>query len=84
MNKGGLVFFYTLMLGVLVIVLALALASPTKFFIDSARNDTNCSAPATDYDQGACIALDIMKPMIIGGTILVGIAILAARQWLSR
>jgi len=40
MNNQAQVFFYTLMLGILVIMLALSLAGPLKDTIDDVRNST--------------------------------------------
>lgn len=83
MNKKGLAFFYTFMLGFSIIVLGIALATPVKQIIDNARNSTelNCVAPATDFDQALCWGLDILKFGYVGFVILTGFAIIAARKW---
>ena len=67
------------MLGTTIIVLGLALAQPIQQFIDSARTDMNCAAPVDDYYTATCYALDIMKPLVAGGIILVGIAVIGAK-----
>lgn len=83
MNNQGLVFFYTFMLGITVIVLGIALATPLTQVITNAMTSTelNCSAPATDYEQATCWFLDIIKPLIVGFFILLGFAILIARRY---
>ena len=54
-NKKGQVFFYALMLGILIIVLALALAGPIKTTVDGARaatNQTNYTYEQAGVDGG--------------------------------
>lgn len=84
-NKGQ-VFFYTFMLGIVVIVLALALAFPIKQATDTARSDSggdftglNCSSPASTYDRGACLITDITLPYFFLGLLAIGGAIIGAR-----
>ena len=83
MNKKGLTFFYTFMLGITVIVLGIALASPIREVIYNSMNSTelDCSAPADIYEQSTCWFLDIMKPLIIGFFILLGFAIMTAKRY---
>ena len=40
LNNKAQVFFYSLMLGIIIIVLALAFSGPVKDIVDSARNGT--------------------------------------------
>ena len=84
MNKKGLVFFYTLMLGITIIVLGIALAYPFKVIIDEKMTEMTCSTPASDWDQALCWILDILKPVITGGFIFIGFAILFAKSYISR
>ena len=83
MNKKGQVIFYGFMLGIVVIVLALALAPPVKEFIDDARNTTtgmDCgNSSISDFDKAACIAVDLNGWYFIGGLIMIGGIIIGAR-----
>jgi len=88
LNKKGQVFIYSLMLGLIVLVLALALAGPVKDTIDSARNGTtdegqlglNCSSTTiSNFDKGACIVSDLTIFHFIGGLVFIAGAVLTAR-----
>ncbi len=88
MEKKGQVFFFTLMLGITFIVLALALAGPTRSFIDSYRaNITDEGQPGLDcqndsisnFDKGACIVTDLSIFHFIGGLIFLAGAVITAR-----
>ena len=80
MNNKGQVVIYTLMLGVVLIILALALAPALKVFSDTARADStdtqiglNCSNPnLDDYYKGTCVVQDLNTPYFVG--IVLGIA----------
>ena len=80
MNKGGITIFYTLMLGIIIVVVGIALASPIKVFMDEQMTSMTCSSPASDLDQALCWIFDIEKPLITGGIILAGIAVVAAAR----
>jgi len=87
MNSKGQVVFYGMMLAVIIMVLALALAPVVKDFTDSARNTTtniggqglDCSnASISDYDQGACMIVDLTLPYFIGCLVFIaGVVIIA-------
>lgn len=88
MNNKGIGFFYTLMLGVTIIILGLALNTPIKQFVDSARNETtllgsdgmNCTNPEiTNFDDATCTALDMIKFLGGGILILIGIVVIGAK-----
>ena len=79
MNNKGITFLFLLMLGTTIIVLGLALAQPIKEFVDTARTEMNCAAPVDKYYEATCYGLDILKPLITGGIILVGIAVITAK-----
>jgi hypothetical protein len=87
MNKRGSVLFYSLMLGITVLVLALALASPTKTFIEDARNQTvgdtiglDCdNSSISNFDKATCVATDITLPYFIGGLIFIAGALVTAK-----
>ena len=73
MNRKGQVLFYTLMLSALILVVALALARPTKEVVNSTTSEMNCSMPDTlsEYDQATCYGYDILLWFFI----LLGIAL---------
>ena len=80
MNNRGQVFFYTLMLGVIIIVLALALSSPVKQFVDSARGPSSDTAVGldcgntsiSDFNKSQCLLTDLATPYFFWG--LIGLA----------
>ena len=74
-----MVFLYRLMLGMLIVVLGIALAYPTKAPIDDAMTNLTCDTPATDFDQAACWAMDGIKFLFVGGVIFIGFYIIANR-----
>lgn len=84
MNNRGLTFFYTFMLGMLIIVAGIAFATPIKNVIDDARTSTelDCSAPSTNFDQGLCWLLDGIKFAYTAVIILIGIAIIVAKRYI--
>lgn len=88
MNNNGQVMFFTFMLALTVLVLALALAFPVKEAIDNATNYTNSStvsnldcnnASISTFDKGTCIVADLSMFYFIGGLIFLAGTILAAR-----
>ena len=87
MNIKGQVFFALFMIGIVVIILALALAPVLKERVDSVRNATydgdlsglNCTSPNNDFDRGTCILVDMSLPYFIGGLIFIGGAFLTAK-----
>jgi len=88
LNNNGQVFFYTLMLGILVLVLALALAGPVKDIVDSARNQTtdegvpglDCTnSSISNFDKGTCVIVDLTIFHFIGGLIFIAGAVIIAR-----
>jgi len=52
MNKNGQVLFFTLMIGLTVLVLALGLAFPVKQSVDNARNSTQTTNITYDIGNG--------------------------------
>ena len=80
MNKRGITFFYTLCLGITIIVLGLALAYPIKQSVDISRDNMNCTSESLSiYDEATCTGLDLLKPLITGGIILIGVACITAK-----
>ena len=85
-NNKGQVIFYTFMLGLVIAILALALAPALQSQITDARNVSTDSSVGLDcdnssisnFDKAACVASDITLPYFIGfllffaGAIVVG------------
>lgn len=92
MNKKGITFFLTLMIGVCVIILALSFAPIVKDFNDNARNTTtwdganglDCSnVSITDFQSAACIGNDIITSSFIGILIAIGLAVMVGKAMFS-
>ena len=88
LNKKGQVFFYTLMLGIVIIVLALALGTPVKDMVDSARNETTDEGQAgldctnttiSDFNKGACVVADLTIFHFVGGLLFIAGAVIIAK-----
>lgn len=79
MNKRGVVFFYTLMVGICIIILGIAFAPAIKQVIDESMTQLTCSTPANDFDQATCWYMDMQKLAFVGGAIFIGIAVIGAR-----
>ena len=87
MNNKGQVMMYGLMLGIVIIIMALAFSGPVKTFVDNARNTTSelgdgmdCSnASITDFTKAACLSSDISLPFFIGTLIFIGGLIITAK-----
>lgn len=85
-NKGQVVVF-GLMMGVVIIILALALAGPIKQSVDTARNTTtesgepglDCTnSSITQEQKAACVAADLtLFYFVIGLIFIAGIVITA-------
>lgn len=75
---------YTLMLGMLLIVVGIALFTPLKLVNDQAMDSSelNCSAPATDYDQSLCWWMQIQKFFYPSLIVFIGVSILVARRYI--
>ena len=81
-DKKGQVMFYGLMLGITILVLALALAGPIRTSVDEARNNDNmdCSNESiSSFDKAACITADLSIFHFVGGLIFIAGAIVTAR-----
>jgi len=82
MNNKAQVLIFSLMLGVTMIVLILALAGPIKTQIDATRNATglNCTNPAiTSFDKATCVVVDINMAYFIGGVLFIAGAVIGAK-----
>lgn len=87
MNGRGQVFFFTIMLGIVFIILGLAFAPTIKTFTDDAMNSTtdtrvglDCSnSTISDYDKANCVFVDLLNPYFVGFLIFAGGAIVGAK-----
>ena len=88
MEKRGSIVIYSLMVGLVIIILALALAPAVQDFTDSARNETtdsgtqglNCSSDSiSNFDKATCVATDLTLLYFIGGVVFIGGAIVGSR-----
>jgi hypothetical protein len=82
MNNKASVLIYGLILGLTVIVTALALAPSVQDFTDISMNATNmdCSNESiSNFDKAACIAVDLNLFYFIGALILIGGIIVTAK-----
>jgi len=86
-NKKASVMIYSVMLGVVVIILALALAPAGKQVIGSAMNVTvgdsigmDCgNSSISNFDKATCTAVDITLPYFIGFLLFLSGAIVVGR-----
>ena len=77
---------YMLMLGLVIIILALALAPAGKSFIDSAMGTTtadfiglDCATTTNNFVKGTCTILDFSLVYFFGGLIFIGGGIISAK-----
>lgn len=77
MNNNGQVFFFTLMLGVILLLFALAIAQPYREITDDARAELDCANTSiSDYDKNTCLITDINQPLFIGFLIFLALAVI--------
>lgn len=86
MNKNGQTWAYAIMLSMVLIILVLALASPTKTFIDNAMGNSTadfiglgCDSPSSNFVAGTCTILDFSLAYVIGGMLLIAVGVIGAR-----
>lgn len=82
LNKNGQVIFFSLMLGIVIIVLALALATPIKERVEEAMNPSNLdcgNSSISNFDKGACLVADLTMFHFIAALIIIAGAIIGAR-----
>lgn len=85
MNKSAQAFYF-MMIGICVIILALAFAPVLKASVDDARgNQTStheglsCDSITNDWQRGICFGSDIILPYFTFGLIGIAIAIIGAK-----
>ena len=87
MDSQGQVFFVTMMVALVFIILGLSFAPVIKEFTDDARNSTSdtrvgldCSnSSISDYDKANCLFVDYMNPYFVGFLIFAAGAIITAK-----
>ncbi len=87
MNKKGSVVIYGLCLGLLVLILALALAPSVQYTTDSAMNATSGDTTGLDCDNSSisnfnkatCVATDISLFWFIGSLIFIAGVIITSK-----
>lgn len=88
MNKLGVSFFLSMMLGVCIIIFGLALLPVIKDFNEDARNVTtadgatglDCSnSSISDFQSAACLSNDITTYAFGGLLIAIGLAVMVGR-----
>lgn len=86
-NNKGQIFFYTLMLSAVVIVLALALAVPVKQTVDDARSPSDnesvgldCNnSTISDFQQAQCLLTDLATPYFFFGFLAIAGVVIGAK-----
>jgi len=87
-NKRGMgMWAYGMMLGLVIIILALALAPVGQEFVNNAMNAStsdmiglDCSnASISNFDKGTCVITDFSVAYFFGGLIFIGGAVVAAK-----
>ena len=87
MNKNGSVVIYTMMIGMLIIILGLALAPSVQDTISNAMNPTSENSIGLDcnnesisnFDKAACVGTDLTLFYFIGSLIFIGGLIITAK-----
>jgi hypothetical protein len=89
-NKQGQVIIYGLMLGIVIVILAIAFSQPIDQFVKNARNQTSefggmdCSNTSiNDYQKEACLATDLSLPIFIGIVLFIGGAVITVKYILQ-
>ncbi len=87
MNKSGSVVIFALMLGMVIIILALALAPVLQDSVNEAMNQSNGDKHGLDcgnesissFDKAGCIAVDLSFFYYIGALIFISGLIITAK-----
>lgn len=88
MNKQGVAFFLTMMLGISIIILGLALVPVIKDFNEDARNTTtldgagglDCNNTSiSDFQSAACLSNDVTTYGFGGLLIAIGLAVIVGK-----
>ena len=86
MNNRAQVWGYTLALGLVIIILALALAPAGQSFVNAAMNATvgdtlglDCANTTSSFDKGTCVVTDFSIAYFFGGLIFIGGSVVVAK-----
>lgn len=87
MSKKGSVMIYGIMVGLTLLILALALAPAVSEQTNTARNTSNGDLAGLDcdnssisnFDKSACVVTDLSLPYFIGGLIFIAGAFITAK-----
>jgi len=87
MNKSGSVVLFTMSLGIVIIILALALAPAVVEFTGTAMNETagdiqglDCNNESiNNFNRAACLATDLTPFYFLGALIFIGGIIITAK-----
>ena len=87
MNKSGQVWAFSIMLGLTIIILALALAPAGQSVIEDSMNASTAdmigldcnNSTIGDFQKGTCTILDFSTFYFFGGLILIGGAVVTAK-----
>jgi hypothetical protein len=83
MDNKGSVIIYGIMLGLTIIILALALAPSVQEFTEEARNSTSgmdCSnSSISNFDKATCVVTDLNLFYFIGGLIFIAGSVIIAK-----
>lgn len=80
MYKKGQVVFFGFMLGLVIILLALALAPPIKQSIDNARSSMDCNNQSiSNFQKAGCLATDSTMFYFTIGILMIGGIVIGAR-----
>ncbi len=86
-NNRGQAFFYTLMLGTVLVVLALALTPVVRQFVDTARSPTtnetvglDCgNSTISDFNKAQCLITDVATPYFFYGILSIAGIVVGAK-----
>jgi len=80
MRKKGSVLMYGMMLGLVILILALALAPSVTQFTTTARTSLDCTNESiSTFDRATCYATDLSPFYFIGGLIFIAGAIVTSK-----
>lgn len=88
MNRSGITFFLTMMLGISIIILGLALVPVIKDFNDDARNVTTADGAVgldcantsiSDFQSAACLSNDVTTYGFGGLLIAIGLVVIVGK-----
>ena len=87
MNNKGQVIFFTFMIAIVIIVLALAFALPVKQLMDNTMSGTTDTSQGLDctnqsiskYQSAQCLITDATTPFFIGAILAIAGLVIAAK-----